>query len=236
MKLLADLTKEEQASLRNDVCPDASDAHINYFLRVCHARNVDPFSGLLYMQLRSYKGKTKAGISPTIDGARAAAARTGSYGGSDEPEFDTEDADKPPAWCKVTVYRVVKGVRCPFTSKCRWREFVPSPPNDFQWKAKPFHMLAKVTEMQSLRKAFPELVGGANEDDYEVEVEDAPKEESSGNSRLALEWQNAVKAFEPLGKSETDILGKLGILTRDRATDEHMEILRTWYEELIRDK
>ncbi len=235
MKLLAEYAVTEQHALRNEVCPEATDDQINYFLRVCNAKGVDPFSGLLYMQLRknSRTGKFKAGISATIDGSRTAAARTGFYAGSDEPEFDSEE-NKFPKWCRVTVHRMVKGERCAFSAKCRWEEFKPSAPNDFQWNSKPYHMLAKVTEMQALRKAFPELVSGANEDDYEAES-DAVSTDLPPAVNPA-EWMNAVKAFGALGILEAGLLAKIGVTSSTEATPEHMDQLRIWYDELNRAK
>lgn len=240
MKQLSAYSAPEQTALRTEICVDATDDQINYFLRVCAAKEIDPFSGLLYMQRRFVKAsnKWKCSVQPTVDGSRAAAARTGQYGGSDEPEFDNEDAERP-KWCRVTVYRVVKGVRCAFTSKCRWAEFVPVTPNDFQWKAKPFHMLAKCTEVQSLRKAFPELVSATGEDDLEVETitdtNQAPDPEKIAAAKLGVEWSNAVKAFASLDKKESDLLAYLKI-PRDQVTPEHMEVLRHWYEEIIAEK
>lgn len=236
MKLVSEHSPAEQKALRDNVCPASTDDQINYFLRVCEAKRVDPFSGLLYLQKRSSKGVVKLSVNPTIDCSRAAAARSGAYAGSDEPEYDSEENPKP-KWCKVTVYRTQKGLRCAYTAKCRWDEFKPDPPNDFQWNAKPYHMLGKVTEMQALRKAFPETVSGANEDDYELEVEDAdvatPEREEKG--RLAVEWSNAVKAFAPYGKTEADLLLYLGVV-REKVTGDDMERLRLWFEEQRRDK
>ncbi len=239
MKFLADYSTSEQSALRIEICPDATDDQINYLLRVCHARGVDPFSGLLYMQRRfnSKTQKWKCSVSPTVDGSRAAAARTGFYAGSDEPEFDSEDGANP-NWCRVTVYRTVKGERCAFTAKCRWREFVPSAPNDFQWKAKPYHMLSKVTEVQALRKAFPESVPAAGEDDYSDEVE-TPSEtqtpDQQAKARVAIEWTNAVRAFSALGQEEADLLAYLN-KKREQISEEDMEALRLHYENLQRDK
>lgn len=243
MKFIVEYSIAEQHALRNEICPNANDDQINYFLRVCDAKSVDPFSGLLYMQLRTSRGKTKAGVSPTIDGARAAAARTGSYAGSDEPEYDSDDA-KNPRWCRVTVYRMVKDERCAFTAKVRWEEYKPSPPNDFQWNTKPYHMLGKCAEMLALRKGFPELASGAGEDDYEVESEDASAQlaqaDQADKARLAVEWTNATKAFAELGKKEVDLLAYLGkvtngVVTRDQFNLEHADMLRDWYDDLQRE-
>lgn len=244
MKPLVEYSAPEQAALRNEICQDASDDQISYFLRVCEARGVDPFSGMLYMQRRQSKGRWKCSVQPTIDGSRAAAANTGSYAGSDEPEFDNEDADQP-KWCRVTVYRMLKGERCAYTAKCRWREFVPSPPNDFQWKSKPYHMLAKCTEMQALRKAFADCVSAAGEDDHEDTVESdpnpTPSPDSAAKAKNAVEWSNAIKAFAEVGKKETDMIAYLSevfsiVVTKEAVTPEHMAALRTWYEELSRER
>lgn len=50
------------------------------------------------------------------------------------------------------------------------------------------------------------------------------------------EWSNALKAFKPLNKSEDDLLSKIGVLTREKITAEHLERLREWYDELSRDR
>jgi phage recombination protein Bet len=240
MKLLSDYSAPEQSALRNEICTEATDDQINYFLRVCAARNVDPFAGLLYMQ-RRFNQKTqkwKCSVSPTVDGSRAAAARSQGYAGQDEPEFDSEEG-KTPKWCKVTVYRMLNGIRCAFTAKCRWDEFVPQSPNDFQWRAKPYHMLSKVTEVQALRKGFPESVPAANEDEIEDIIEGAAPPADTGaqeRAALAVQWSNAVAAFKPLGKTEADILKYLGLLDKKDATEEHLERARIWYEELQREK
>ncbi len=240
MKFVSEFSTSEQWALKNEICPEASDDQINYFLRVCDARGVDPFSGLLYMQrrLNSKTNKWKCSISPTVDGSRAAASRTGFYAGSDEPEFDSEDGDKP-NWCRVTVYRRVKNDRFAFTAKCRWREFCPKPPNDFQWKDKPYHMLSKVTEVQALRKAFPECIPAAGEDDYDDEVETtdtpAPTADQTEKAQLALDWSKALQAFAPLGLKEADLLGYLN-KPREQVTPEDLVSLREHYDNLKREK
>ncbi len=236
MKFLTEYSATEQVALRTEICPDATDDQINYYLRVAQSRGVDPFSGLLYMQRRFNKqaNKWKCSVQPTVDGSRFFAARAGEYAGSDEPEFDSEDGDTP-KWCRVTVYRQIKGSRCAFTAKCRFKEFVPAPPNDFQWKSKPYHMLSKVTEVQALRKGFPESVPAAGEDDYDDEIvsEPAQSQEDKDRARLAVEWSNAVRAFEELGKKESDLKAYLKeVFGDDTISSEKIDSLRIWYEEL----
>jgi hypothetical protein len=116
---------------------------------------------------------------------------------------------------------------------------VPSPPNDFQWKGKPFHMLAKVTEVQALRKAFPEHVVATGEDDFEGETESLPQAEDHERTKVAINWTNAVNAFQALGKKEAEMLAYLsevyGPVGRDNVTADHIDSLKVWYDELRRE-
>ena len=132
-------------------------------------------------------------VMPGIGLYRTQAARTGEYAGVDEPEFGpiktltyrkkktewvTENGKRVkkenwvdttlefPEWCKVVVYRVVKGVRCAFHAVENWTEnyatagrFSTAP--NAMWEKRPRGQLAKCSEAQALRKAFPEAVGAA---------------------------------------------------------------------------
>jgi phage recombination protein Bet len=235
---LASLTPEEQSLLRTEVCPEASDAHINYYLRVCAARNVDPFSGLMYLMVRVSKGKKKAAVAFTIDGARATAARNDAYAGSDEPEFDSEDGPYP-KWAKCTVYRMVKNIRCAFTAKVRWSEFKPEAPSDYQWKAKPYHMLSKVAEQQALRKAFPEDIFDTSEshddDEGNEKAQDAATAEEKLKSGPPASWRKALAAFSSFNVDEKAMLAKVGRSATKDVTEDDMSTLFAWYEELTRD-
>jgi phage recombination protein Bet len=237
VKFLAEYSPPEQSALRNEICRDAPDVKIDYYLRVCDGQQVDPFSGLLYLTKRTSQGKDKWSVNASVDGSRLKASRTGQYAGSDEPVYDSEDGPHP-KWCRVTVYRAVNGVRYAFTAKCRWEEFKPNAPNDFQWKGKPYHMLAKVTEVQALRKGFPDVVPASGEDEEDAVINEdvtpetqRAKEERAG---LAVQWLNAVAAFKVFGKTEADLLAKIGAANKEAVTPENTETLRLWYEELQR--
>ncbi len=246
---LADYSKEDQRSLREIICDGAADPHIEYFLRCCTARKVDPFANLMYLQVRTYKGKSRPAVAMTIDGARMQASRTGQYAGSDEPEYDGEEGEQP-KWCRATVYRMVGKEKGAFTAKIRWKEFVPAPPNDFQWKAKPYHMLGKSAEMQALRRAFPESVSDQSDEDFgdydsvSGPIAEQPKTDAEALSEKPKapspqQWQMAVKAFEGFKLTADDMLKKVGKETLTSGdysgvTDEDMETLRSWYAELER--
>lgn len=125
-------------------------------------------------------------VMPGIGLYRINAARTGQYAGCSEPEFgptQTMEAKrevwgdgpngrrqktlqpftvKYPEWCRVTVRKIVGNQIVEFTAKEYWLENYASKadgsPNSM-WEKRAFAQLAKCTEAQALRKAFPEAVG-----------------------------------------------------------------------------
>lgn len=250
---IKDLSAEEQRSLRETVCNGASDPHIDYYLRCCKARGVDPFSGQMYLQVRTSHGKLRPAVAMTIDGARMQASRSEGYAGADDIEYDNEDAERP-LWARATVWRFVKKERYPFTAKVRWREFCPPPPADTMWKVKPYHMLGKVAEMQALRRAFPEAVYDMSTDeDHDTVIDEAPVavetkpgelpkagvkpvKQEAPDRPTPTQWSNALKAFVVLGKTQEDIWKKIGVEAYARVTMEHMDILHGWYDELEREQ
>jgi phage recombination protein Bet len=139
-----------------------SDNDLALFGTICQRAGLDPFAKQIYAIERA--GKWTFQVS--IDGLRAIADRTGLYAGSDEPLFD-EGLDlfefetsgrATPTVCKVTVYKLVGGQRCPFVGVAKYSEFCQSyngKPSGL-WATMPCNMLAKSAESQALRKAFPQ--------------------------------------------------------------------------------
>jgi len=139
-----------------------SDDELGLFLAICDRMALDPCAKQIYPVFRKGKWTVQIGI----DGLRAIADRTGQYAGSDEPLFDEglsvfefeHSGRKLPTVCKVTVWKIVSGVRCPFVGVARYSEFVQT----FQgkvaktWDEMPLNQLAKCAESQALRKAFPQ--------------------------------------------------------------------------------
>ncbi len=128
-------------------------------------------------------------VMPGIGLYRINAARTSEYVGCSEPEFGpTKTMTVPtevwadgvngrrtkrpgpdlifeyPEWCRITVFRLVDGTPRAFPAKEYFLENYATAGNDSavpnsMWKKRPFAQLAKCTEAQGLRKAFPEAVG-----------------------------------------------------------------------------
>ena len=234
MKYFKDYQPQDQTMLSEEICPKATPEQINYFLRFCDSKSISPFSGLAYLTLRRLKtGEVKAAIGITVDASRLSASRSGEYAGSDEPEYDCEDK-KNPTWCRVTVYRTAGDERRAYTAKCRYDEFKPESGKDYMWNQKPYHMLAKVTEVQALRKAFPDFVYGQDEDHDSSHIEPASSEPTKDDISLRdrlIKFQTAVQAFSEIGFSEDNVLKELNIADKKEITDQHLESLRVLYKE-----
>jgi phage recombination protein Bet len=137
-----------------------SDLEMDVFMAAAHRYGLNPLANQIYPQVRKDR-KTQERtmvIATGIDGYRTLADRTGAYAGNDDPVFD--EAVKKPGMATVTVYKVVGGVRCPFTATARWEQYVPQEGLDFMWRKMPHLMLGKVAEALALRKAFPAAISG----------------------------------------------------------------------------
>ena len=156
-----------------------SDADLALFGMICKRSGLDPFAKQIFAIER--KGKWTFQVS--VDGLRAIADRTGLYAGSDEPLFDEglslyqfeKSGRGVPSVCKVTVWKIVQGIRCAFTGVALYNEFVQrfdGKPSGL-WSSMPANMLAKCAESQALRKAFPQC--GA----IEAQVQQEPPEDDS---------------------------------------------------------
>lgn len=130
--------------------------------------------------------ETRDVIMPGIGKYRTDAARTGQYAGCSEPEFGPlrtmettretwvdgnngrrQKVTQPfsfsyPEWCRVTVRKLLGSQVVEFTAKEYWLENYASKSDgspNAMWEKRAFGQLAKCTEAQALRKAFPEAVG-----------------------------------------------------------------------------
>jgi phage recombination protein Bet len=137
-------------------------------------------------QLHGVKRKGKICYQTGIDGFRLIAQRSKAYAGIDEPLFEDDSRDpRIPKKCVVTVYRIVQGIRCPFTASTWWADYYPGDGDaGFMWRQMPRVMLPKCTEAQACRKAFPEECSGIYVEEemdqagiVDVEIEAKPERE-----------------------------------------------------------
>jgi phage recombination protein Bet len=172
--------------LQETLYPGSTDQEVAMILGYCKARRIDPILKPVHLVPMSVKTdkKDKDGkfiyerknvIMPGIALYRIDASRSGQYAGMSEPEFGEEVTkefgDKVrrkitfPKWCKITVKKILAdGSIAEFTAKEFWLENYASKskfddaPNDI-WEKRSYGQLAKCTEAQALRKAFPDVVG-----------------------------------------------------------------------------
>lgn len=148
--------------------PNATDLHVALYLRDCERLGLHPLDKLIVFTLRkstktiidnrgNERETTTINYAPitSIDLFRSRAADTGEYAGSDDAIF-TGTPGRDDFKATVTVYRIVQGVRCPFTATARWKEYNA---NNRMWRAMPHGQLAKCAEALALRKGFPRELG-----------------------------------------------------------------------------
>lgn len=144
--------------IKATVAKDHTDAELDMFLYQARKAGLDPLARQIY----SIKRAGRAVIQTGIDGYRLLAARTGQYAGNDDAVF--VDGERFPAAASVTVWRLVGGVRCPFSATARWEEYYPGEQVGQMWRKMPHTMLAKCAEGLALRKAFPAELSGVYTD------------------------------------------------------------------------
>lgn len=143
--------------IRQTVATGASIVEVAWYLYNAKRLGLEPTLDQIY--LIRYKAGTPAEIVVGINGYRAQAESSGVYAGSDDALFDYEDVGQPqgaPSKATVTVWKIVAGVRCPFTASARWEEFYPGPgPIGEQYRKRPHNQLSVRAESHALRKGFP---------------------------------------------------------------------------------
>lgn len=171
-----------RTALKSSLYPGASDESVDMVLAYCRAGGLDPMTKPVHIvpmwipekKLNGQvvrRGQMQDVVMPGIELYRTKAHRTGEYVGQDEAEFgDTlvmvlgNVEVRFPEWCKVTVYKLVQGLRVAYSAKAFWLEsYAPQgkdtdAPNAM-WRKRPFGQLEKCAEALALRKAFPEAVG-----------------------------------------------------------------------------
>ena len=149
-------------------------------------------------------------IMQGIGDYRTDASRTGEYAGMDEAVFGPiikrrlggepkkewsesangyvesgkfEEIDfEFPEWCSLTVYRLVQGTRCPFSSgKVYFTETYATSSNETSlpnamWKKRPRGQLEKCAEAMALRRGFPEVGSTPTTEEMEGRIIEAPTE------------------------------------------------------------
>lgn len=167
-----------RTALKTSLYPGASDASVDLVLSYCRAAGLDPMQKPVHIvpMWDSKARETRDVVMPGIGLYRTNAARTGEFAGMSEPEFGPLVTERLgardvtfPEWCRVTVSRrLPSGHVAQFTAVEFWienyaikggKEQDQSP--NAMWTKRSRGQLAKCTQAQALRMAFPEAVGSA---------------------------------------------------------------------------
>jgi phage recombination protein Bet len=158
--------------LKNSLYKGAKDDSIQMVVEYCKACKLDPMQKPVHI-VPMWDKNTKSmkdTIMPGIGLYRIQAARSNKYAGVSEPKYgDTFNTTlggvsiSYPEWCKVTVRKLVGNNIVEFTAKEYWLENYATARKDSEapnamWLKRPFGQLAKCSEAQALRKAFPEII------------------------------------------------------------------------------
>lgn len=160
----SDIQTLEQAGIIPASTPRAQ---IEVFGQICKERGLSAFSKEIH--LVGYAGRYSVIVG--INGFRKIAAESGLHAGTDDVKFDLmpDGSFKTAAELKLskalptsatcTVYRIVSGVRVPFSHTVLFNEFSTG---KNKWQEMPFQMIGKVAEAFALRKGFSDRLTGLN--------------------------------------------------------------------------
>jgi phage recombination protein Bet len=167
-------------ALCQTIYPGAKPESVIMAVDYCQARNLDVMLKPVHLVPMSVKNAQTGNFEwrdvpmPGVGLYRIQADRSGTYAGSDEPEFGpsvTQEFKSKsgksisvtyPEWCKYTVYKLIGDRLVAFTAKEYWIENYATEGKDSDapnamWKKRVFGQLAKCAEAQALRKAWPEI-------------------------------------------------------------------------------
>lgn len=196
-------TQEQWQLMTDMIMKGATPPEIAFFGEVCKRVGLDPFKKQIHAVKRwdSDQKRYIWSYQTGIDGYRSIANSCGDYAGSDEPIFMPPDESAPhPRKATVTVWKIVRGQRVPFTASARWEEYVQTTkegkPNSM-WRKMPYGQLGKCAEALALRKAWPDRLSGVHTD---IEMEQADSEGDPPNlpasANAAPRFDTTIRPFE----------------------------------------
>jgi phage recombination protein Bet len=170
--------------LSSSLYPGAAFDSIKLVIGYCKAAGLDPMQKPVHIvpMWDSKAGRMRDVVMPGINLYRTQASRSGQFAGMTEPEFGPDTTENIggqtitfPAWCRVTVKRVLpNGHVAEFTAREFWMENYAvkggkekSIAPNAMWTKRPRGQIAKCAAAQALRIAFPEIASQPTAEEME---------------------------------------------------------------------
>lgn len=201
-------TPEQVDLIKKTIFKNSTDDEMRLFLYIAKRSGLDPFARQIYAVKRKdhRTGEWSMTVQTGIDGFRLTASRTGAYAGRDEGVFEY-NSQKLLVKAKVTIYKLVQGMKCGFTATALWDEYYPGDGKmGFMWKKLPETMLEKCCEAKALRMAFPAELSGIygseemQQADKNLIVADQPGKNDGDQS-----WTGQIKYGQYAGRRCSEI-------------------------------
>lgn len=232
MPSLAMSEKELMDVLRSSLYVGAQDASIKMVLGYCTAAGLDVMQKPVHLvpMWDSKSGSMRDVVMPGIGLYRTQAARSGEYAGVTEPEYGADVEDNIggvkityPAWCKVTVKRLLaNGMIAEFSATERWKENYAikggkdkSIAPNTMWIKRPYGQIAKCAEAQALRKAFPEFGSQPTNDEMEGKaLDESMVVESQATPVKESKPERITLTIADLARYSSDTVDADGVVTK----------------------
>jgi len=205
--------------IKRTIADGASDDELRLFIQVCRGAKLNPFMRQAHFVpfWDSKLGIEKRAVIIGIDGFRTIAENSEVYAGNDDAIFSDDTTVSVDVWegkgkdrkvvkteplkvpgkATITVYKIVMGVRCPFTATARWTEYYPGSKKGARWHAMPYLMLGKCAEALALRKAFPSKLSGIYAQEEMDQAMMAPMDDKKRNDMAFMMIKGALNKLQP---------------------------------------
>lgn len=221
VKVLPESNQDIMLALKNSVYPGAKDESIAMVLSYCRAAGLDPIQKPVHIvpMWDKNSGQMRDVVMPGIGLYRTQASRSETYAGSTEPEFGPDVSEEIggvkityPQWCRVTVKRLMSnGAIAEFTAREFWKENYAvkggkekSIAPNAMWSKRAYGQLAKCTEAQALRKAFPELGSAPTAEEMEGKIIEMGDAEIEPQEKKTVTQPQSKSEPKPAPKPEDD--------------------------------
>lgn len=197
------------AVLTESIYPNAKPHSIKMAHDYCAQKKIDPLMKLVHLVPMNVDNVWRDVVMPGIGLYRLQAEQSGKYVGITLPEFGETITKKfgneevsYPAWCKITVRKLVADRVAEFTAIEYWVENYAKLKNsdtpNTMWRKRPYGQLAKCAEAQALRKAFPNHVSQEpTAEEMEGKTFDNIKDVTLSNSQIFNQKLDALGASRP---------------------------------------